>query len=66
MGKIKTHKASAKRFSVTGTGKVKRHHAFASHILGKKTAKRKRNLRKSAIMHESLDKQMSKLLPYAK
>ena len=66
MPKMKNHRGTAKRVKITGTGKVKRHHAFASHILGKKTAKRKRNLRKSAIMHESLDKQMSKLLPYAK
>ena len=45
MGKIKTHKASAKRFSVTGTGKVKINHCHHRHNLGLKTAKRKRHLR---------------------
>ena len=53
MGKIKTHKASAKRFSVTGTGKVKINHCHHRHNLGLKTAKRKRNLRKGAILSES-------------
>ena len=45
MGKVKTHKASAKRFSVTGTGKVKMNHAEHRHKLGKKDQKRKRHLR---------------------
>lgn len=53
MGKIKTHKASAKRFSVTGSGKVKMNHNNHRHNLGVKTAKRKRGLRKGAIMSES-------------
>ena len=53
MGKIKTHKASAKRFSVTGSGKVKMNHNNHRHNLGIKTAKRKRGLRKGAIMSES-------------
>ncbi len=47
MPKQKTHKGAAKRFKVTGTGKVIRHQAMHSHILTKKTTKRKRNLRKS-------------------
>ncbi|MFL5560111.1 MAG: 50S ribosomal protein L35 [Gemmatimonadaceae bacterium] len=47
MPKMKTHKGAAKRFSLTGTGKVKRNKAFKSHILTKKTSKRKRNLRRS-------------------
>jgi large subunit ribosomal protein L35 len=46
MPKMKTHKGAAKRFSLTGTGKVKRNKAFKSHILTKKTSKRKRNLRR--------------------
>ena len=46
MPKMKTHKGAAKRFSVTGTGKVKRNKAFKSHILTKKSSKRKRNLRR--------------------
>ena len=53
MGKIKTHKASSKRFSLTGTGKVKMFHAQHRHNLGLKTAKRKRGLRKGAILSES-------------
>ena len=53
MGKIKTHKASAKRFDVTGSGKVKMNHNNHRHNLGIKTAKRKRGLRKGAIMSES-------------
>ena len=54
MGKVKTHRASAKRFSLTGTGKVKMNHCHHRHNLGKKTAKRKRDLRTSAIMSESM------------
>ena len=53
MGKIKTHKASAKRFSLTGSGKVKMSHNNHRHKLGLKTAKRKRGLRKSATLSES-------------
>ncbi len=53
MGKIKTHKASAKRFDVTGSGKVKMNHSHHRHNLGIKTAKRKRSLRKGAILSES-------------
>ena len=49
MPKMKTHRGAAKRFKVTGTGKLKRNHAYASHILESKSPKRKRNLRKSAI-----------------
>ena len=52
MGKIKTHKASAKRFSLTGGGKVKMNHNNHRHNLGIKTAKRKRGLRKGSIMSE--------------
>ncbi|HOJ37798.1 MAG TPA: 50S ribosomal protein L35 [Ignavibacteriales bacterium] len=50
MFKVKTKKSAAKRFSITGTGKVKRAKAYKSHILTSKTRKRKRNLRKSAIL----------------
>ncbi len=52
MGKIKTHKASAKRFDVTGSGKVKMNHSHHRHNLGIKTAKRKRSLRKGATLSE--------------
>ena len=53
MGKLKTHKASAKRFSLTGGGKIKMSHNNHRHNLGIKTSKRKRGLRKGAIMSES-------------
>ena len=49
MPKMKTNKSAAKRFKVTGTGKLKRNKAYKSHILTKKTTKNKRNLRKPAI-----------------
>ena len=48
MPKQKTHRGAAKRFKVTGTGKVRRRHSMKSHILTKKSTKRKRNLRKDA------------------
>ena len=54
MGKIKTHKASAKRFDVTGGGKVKINHSHHRHNLGLKTAKRKRQLRRGATLSESM------------
>ena len=49
MPKMKTHRGAAKRFKKTGTGKLKRAKAFKSHILTKKSAKRKRNLKKGRI-----------------
>lgn len=64
MPKIKTNRAAAKRFKVTGTGKLKRSKAYKSHILTKKSAKRKRNLRHSAITDASNVKNMKKVLPY--
>ena len=50
MPKMKTHKGAKKRFSVTGKGKVRRLKAYKSHILTKKSSKRKRNLRRPAIV----------------
>ena len=50
MPKMKTHKGAKKRFSITGSGKVKRMKAFKSHILTKKTSKRKRRLRQSTTV----------------
>ncbi|MBA2708465.1 MAG: 50S ribosomal protein L35 [Gemmatimonadaceae bacterium] len=50
MPKMKSHKGATKRFSITGTGKVKRMKAFKSHILTKKSSKRKRNLRRSGLI----------------
>ena len=61
---MKTSRAAAKRFKVTGTGKLVRNKAYKSHILTKKSQKRKRNLRKSAIMDETNVKNMKKILPY--
>jgi large subunit ribosomal protein L35 len=64
MPKIKTHRGAAKRFSLTGSGKVKRSRAYASHILTKKTTKRKRNLRKSTILAKSDTSGIKMLIPY--
>jgi len=64
MPKMKTHRGAAKRFSVTGTGKIKRSRANTSHILTPKTTKRKRNLRKSTILDRANEKAMRKLIPY--
>ena len=64
MPKIKTKRAAAKRFSKTGTGKLKRNKAYKSHILTKKTTKRKRNLRKPAMTDATNIKNMKKVLPY--
>jgi large subunit ribosomal protein L35 len=50
MPKLKTHKGAKKRFKVTATGKIKRGHAFKSHILTKKTSKRKRHLRRPDLI----------------
>jgi large subunit ribosomal protein L35 len=64
MPKMKTHKGAAKRFRITGTGKLKRAHAFRSHILTKKSSKTKRHLRKAGYVSKSQLKVMKKLLPY--
>jgi large subunit ribosomal protein L35 len=63
--KLKTHKGAAKRFKVTGTGKIKRHHSFARHILTKKSAKRKRHLGKADILTDADAPKVRKMLPYA-
>lgn len=64
MPKLKTKKAAAKRFKKTGTGELKRMKAYKSHILTKKTTKRKRNLRKATMTDASNVKTMKKILPY--
>ncbi|MBR5992792.1 MAG: 50S ribosomal protein L35 [Lachnospiraceae bacterium] len=64
MPKMKTSRAAAKRFKVTGTGKLKRNKDYKRHILTKKSTKRKRNLRKPAITDEANVKNMKKILPY--
>jgi len=53
MPKMKSHRGARKRFSITGSGKVKRHKAFKSHILTKMSTKRKRHLRGSTMVHPS-------------
>jgi large subunit ribosomal protein L35 len=62
MPKMKTNKAVAKRFKVTGKGKVKRGQAFKSHILTKKSPKRKRNLRKAVIAAKGDERRMKRML----
>lgn len=64
MPKLKTHRGAAKRFKLTASGKVKRGHAYKSHILTKKTTSRKRHLRQSALVSDSEEKRVQKLLPY--
>ncbi|MEE1144420.1 MAG: 50S ribosomal protein L35 [Acutalibacteraceae bacterium] len=64
MPKIKTHSGAKKRFKLTSSGKVKRAHAFKSHILNKKTTKRKRNLRKGVIADVTNEAQIKRLIPY--
>lgn len=63
MPKIKTHRGAAKRFKKTASGKFKGSHAFHSHILGKKSPKRKRNLRKSTIASGPDADRLKRLLP---
>ncbi|HAZ19864.1 MAG TPA: 50S ribosomal protein L35 [Clostridiales bacterium] len=65
MGKIKSHKATAKRFSLTKSGKVKYAHQNRRHKLGLKNTKRKRSLRKAAYMSEANVATIKKLIPYA-
>ena len=62
MPKIKTNSGSKKRFTLTGTGKVKRKHAFKSHILTKKTKKQKRNLTHIALVANVDEKRVQALL----
>jgi large subunit ribosomal protein L35 len=65
MPKMKTSRAAAKRFKKTGTGKLKRMKAYKSHILTKKTTKRKRNLRKATMADATNMKALKKVMPYA-
>ena len=64
MPKLKTHKGAAKRFRLTATGKIKRGHSHARHILTKKTNKRKRLLDIDALVSESDQKRVERMLPY--
>jgi large subunit ribosomal protein L35 len=62
MPKIKTNPGAKKRFSLTGTGKIKRKHAFKSHILTKKSTKRKRNLTYFGEVHKADESNIKLLL----
>lgn len=64
MPKIKTNRGAAKRFRKTGTGKIRRNKAFTSHILTKKSTKRKRDLRQSCLVHKADERNISQLIPY--
>jgi len=66
MPKLKTHKGAAKRFRSTASGKFKRGHSHARHILTKKTSKRKRNLDIDALVSEGDQKRVEKMLPYGR
>lgn len=62
--KIKTNRGAHKRFKVTGSGKIKHFKAYGSHLLTGKSAKRKRNLRKSAMVDKKDLQNVRRLLPY--
>ena len=64
MPKIKTHSGAKKRFNLTKNGKVKRAHAFKSHILTKKDTKRTRNLRKNTMANKTNVKAIKLMIPY--
>ena len=64
MPKMKTNRAAAMRFKVTGTGKLKRMKANKSHILTKKSSKRKRDLRTATMTDKTNEQVMKKILPY--
>lgn len=62
MPKMKTNSGAKKRFKLTGTGKIKRKHAFKSHILTKKDTKRKRNLTHITLVHRADENNIRRLL----
>ena len=66
MPKLKTHKGAAKRFRITATGKIKRGHSHARHILTKKSAKRKRLLDIDGLVSASDQKRVEAMLPYGR
>lgn len=63
--KLKTHRGAAKRFKVTGSGKIVRGKASGSHLLTKKSSRRKRLLKQDALVHQSDERNVKRLLPYA-
>ncbi len=64
MPKIKTNSGAKKRFKLSKNGKPIRGHAYKSHILTKKTTKRKRNLRKTSVADVTNQRQIKRLIPY--
>jgi large subunit ribosomal protein L35 len=64
MPKLKTHSGAAKRFKKTGTGKIKRGHAFKRHILTSKASKRKRQLDTDTILDKADHKKIARMIPY--
>ncbi len=66
MPKMKTHRGAAKRFSKTGTGKIRRNRAYRRHLLEAKTPSRKRKLRGSVIMSKGDAKRIAQLITYVK
>jgi large subunit ribosomal protein L35 len=66
MPKLKTHKGAAKRFRLTATGKIKRGHSHARHILTKKTTKRKRHLDIDTLVSKSDQDRVESMLPYGR
>ncbi len=64
MPKLKTHRGAAKRFKITGTGKIKRSKAFKSHLLTGKSSKRTKQLRKAALINKVNSVNIKRLLPY--
>jgi len=64
MPKMKTNRGAAKRFKTSGSGKIVRNKAFSSHILTKKSTKRKRNLRKSTVLDPANLKGVRRMIPY--
>jgi len=65
MPKMKTHSAASKRFRRTGSGKIRRYSAFGSHILTKKTSKRKRSFKQGKLIHKTQEKMIKEMLPYS-
>lgn len=64
MPKIKTNRGAAKRFRKTGSGSIRRNKAFTSHILTKKSTKRKRELRQGTLVAKADERNISRLIPY--
>lgn len=64
MPKMKTNRGAAKRFKATGSGRIRRSKAYSSHILTKKTTKRKRNLRKTTLIAEVDQRAVRRMCPY--